>query len=337
GVSVALDAETAVIGAVGKHEGGLANAGAAYVFTLSDGTWTERQKLSPPKFEQDEYFGAAVAVSGETALIGAFGDDVGANADQGAAHVFVRSGTVCSHQQRLTAGDGSANDQFGSAVAISGDTAVIGAFGKDFDGEDQGAAYVFSRSGTTWSQQPRLFASDGEAGDNFRAAVAISGDTLPARAPFDDVGGNADQGSAHVFQICQGLAQQQKITANNGGIYDYFGDAVAISGDTAVVGAPFDDIGGNGDQGSAYVFVRDGATGKQQQKLTATNGAAQDFFGVSVAIDGDTLIVGAHGPKPNPGAAYVFVRNGATWTQQQMLTPSDGGNYDRFSFSVAIS
>src|SRR5215475_10782706 len=243
GFSVALDAETAVIGACGKHEGGAANAGAAYVFNRSGGTWTERQKLSPPNLEQDDFFGAAVAVSGDTALIGAFGDDIGANADQGAAHVFVRSGTVWTRQQRLTAVDGSASDQFGSAVALSGDTAVIGAFGKDFDGEDQGAAYVFSRSGTTWSQQPRLFASDGEAGDNFGAAVAISGDTMLAGAPFDDVGGNADQGSAHVFQICQGLAQQQKFTVNNGEAYEYFGASVAISGDTAVVGAPMDDVG----------------------------------------------------------------------------------------------
>jgi hypothetical protein len=337
GISVALDAGTAVIGAVGKHDGGVANAGAAYVFTLSDGTWTERQKLSPANLEQDDYFGAAVAVSGDTALIGAFGDDIGANANQGSAYVFVRSGTVWTGQQLLTASDGSADDQFGSAVAISGDTAVIGAFGKDFDGEDQGAGYAFSRSGTTWSQQPRLFASDGEAGDMFGAAVAISGDTMLAGAPFDDVGGNANQGSAHVFQICQGLAQQQKITANNGAIYDYFGQAVAISGDTAVVGAPNDDVGGNVAQGSAYVFVRDGATWKQQQRLTATNGEAFDWLGISVAISGDTVIVGALGPNPNPGVVYVFVRNGATWTQQQMLTPSDGGFYDRFGFSVAIS
>src|SRR5262249_39266825 len=185
----------------------------------------------------------------------------------------------------------------------------------------------------TWSQQPRLFASDGEAGDNFGAAVAISGDTMLAGAPFDDVGGNADQGSAHVFQICQGLAQQQKITANDGAAYDDFGESVAISGDTAVVGASNGDVGGNADQGSAYVFVRDGATWKQQQKLTATNGAARGWFGASVAISGDTVIVGAMGQ----GAAYIFVRNGATWAQQQILTSPDGAPPDQFGHSVAIS
>src|SRR5262249_50831155 len=112
GFSVALDAETAVIGASGKDENAATDAGAAYAFTLVDGTWTEQQKLSFNNLEQGDFFGAAVAVSGDTALIGAFGDDIGANTDQGSAHVFVRSGTVWTRQQRIIANDGSADDKF---------------------------------------------------------------------------------------------------------------------------------------------------------------------------------------------------------------------------------
>ena len=340
GVSVAIDAETAVIGASGKTERGDAAAGAAYVFTLSGGAWTAQQKLLPDISAPDNFFGAAVAVSGDTALIGSFGDDIGANANQGAAVVFVRSGSTWTKQEKLTAADGSADDKFGIAVALSGDTAVIGAIGDDVNGADQGSAYVFSRAGVTWSQQPRLLDALGETDDKFGAPVAISGDTVLIGASFDDIGGNANQGSASAFVIRQGLAEQQKLTAAYGAANDLFGDPVAICGDTVVVGASNNEIGGNYRQGSVNVFVRDGATWTHQQRLTADDGAAWDTFGDSVAISGDTVIVGATWASPGgnteQGAAYVFTRNGATWTQQQKLTASDGVAYDYFG-EVAIS
>ncbi len=287
----------------------------------------------------DNFFGAAVAVSGDTALIGSFGDDIGANANQGAAVVFVRSGSTWTKQEKLTAADGSADDKFGIAVALSGDTAVIGAIGDDLGGADRGSAYVFSRTGLAWSQQPRLLDTLGENDDRFAAPVAISGDTLLIGASFDDVGGNANQGSASVFVICKGLAEQQKLTATNGSASDFFGDSVAISGDTAIVGAPGNNIGGNSRQGSANIFIRSGATWTQQQRLTAADGAADDLFGTSVAISGDTVVAGAYcdiGGNADQGAAYVFVRNGSTWTQQQKLTASDGAAGANFT-RVAIS
>lgn len=340
GVSVALDAETAVIGASGKTERGDSAAGATYVFTLLAGTWAAQQKLLPDISAVDNFFGAAVAVSGDTALIGAFGDDIDVNVDQGAAVVFVRSAGVWTKQQRLTSADGSANDKFGFSVALSGDVAVVGAIGDDISGSDQGSAYVYSRSGESWSQQPRLLDPLGGTDDKFGAPVAISGDALLVGASFDDIWGNANQGSASIFVICQGLTEQQKLTAANGGASDFFGYSVAISGDTAVVGSIDSDIGGKANQGSANVFVRTGATWTQQQRLTAADGAASDGFGVSVAISGDTAVVGAvfddPGGNSEQGSAYVFVRSGATWTQQQKLTASDGAAGDHFS-SVAIS
>ena len=341
GFSVALDAETAVIGAGGKVEGGNVGAGAAYAFTLSDGTWSEQQKLLPDISAAGNFFGSAVAISGDTALIGSWGDDIGENVDQGSAVVFVRSGETWTKQRKLTADGGSGDDKFGLSVALSGDTAVIGVIGEDFGYADQGAVYVFSRVGTEWSQQPRLFAPDGEADDKFGAPVAISGDTVVVGASFDDVGGNANQGSAHVFDICQALAEQDQLTGNIGAESEYFGVKVAISGDTAVVGAKFDTVDGNEKQGSAYVFVRTGARWTRQQMLTGSNSAADDWFGSSVGISGDTVIVGATdeevGANTDQGSAYIFVRNGTTWTQQQRLTSSDGGMYDHFGQSVAIS
>jgi FG-GAP repeat protein/putative Ig domain-containing protein len=340
GVSVAIDAETVVIGASGRTERGEAAAGAAYVFALSGGAWTAQQKLLPDISAADNFFGAAVAVSGDTALIGSFGDDIGANTNQGAAVVFVRSGSTWTKQEKLTAADGSAEDKFGMSVALSGDTAVIGAIGDDVNGADQGSAYVFSRTGVAWSQQPRLLDTLGGKDDKFGAPVAISCDTVLIGASFDDIDGNANQGSASAFVICQGLAEQQKLTAAYGAEDDYFGDSVAISGDTVIVGAPENDIGGNADQGSANIFIRSGATWTHQQRLTAADGAANDDFGNSVAISGDTVVVGAifddPGGNSEQGSAYVFVRNGPTWTQQQKLTASDGAQGDHFS-EVAIS
>jgi hypothetical protein len=258
GISVALDTETMVIGASGKDDGGAAGAGAAYVFTQIGPTWTAQQKLLPNNSEANDFFGVAVAVSGDTALVGASGEDTGANADKGAAFVFVREDTTWTQQQKLTATRGSAGDNFGLSVAVSGDTAVVGVIGDDLGFADQGSAYLFSRSGTAWSQQPRAFAGSGETDDKFGTSVAISGDTVLVGAAFDDVGSNANQGSASVFVLGQGFVEQDQLTANNGEAGDVFGHAVAISGDTAVVGAPQNSLGGNQSQGSAYVFVREG-------------------------------------------------------------------------------
>ncbi|MBM3949797.1 MAG: hypothetical protein FJ312_11295, partial [SAR202 cluster bacterium] len=237
-----------------------------------------------------------------------YSDDVGSNDNQGSAYVFVRSGATWSQQAKLTASDGGTEDRFGDSVAVSGDTAVVGARGEN---SAQGSAYVFVRSGATWSQQAKLTASDGAEDDVFGISVAVSGDTAVVGALFDDVGSNDDQGSAYVF-VRSGAtwSQQAKLTASDGAARDQFGYSVVVSGDTAVVGAGGDDIGSNGDQGSAYVFVRSGATWSQQAKLTASDGATDDEFGRSVAVSGDTAVVGPWsdnvGSNLDQGSAYVF-------------------------------
>ncbi len=343
GNAVAISGETVVVGASVDDIGANANQGSAYVFVRNGTTWSEQQKLTASDGTASDFFGQSVAISGETVVVGANADDIGANSNQGSAYVFVRSGTTWSQQQKLTASDGAAGDLFGVSVAISGETVVAGASGGNIGANsDQGAAYVFVRSGTIWSAQQKLTASDGAAGDNFGVSVSVSGETAVVGALSDDIGANANQGSAYVF-VRNGTTwtQQQQLTASDGAANDQVGFSVAVSGETVVVGAWQDDTGANTNQGSAYVFVRSGTTWSQQQKLTASDGAANDLFGNSVAISGETVVVGAIGDtigaNSGQGSAYVFVRAGTTWSEQQKLTVSDGALNDNFGSWVATS
>ncbi|HKC84366.1 MAG TPA: FG-GAP repeat protein, partial [Blastocatellia bacterium] len=227
-------------------------------------------------------------------------------------------------RQKLTAVDGAASNYFGAAVAFSGNTLVIGAPNNNGMEDDQGSVYVFTRNGATWTLQQKLTARDGAANSGFGFSIAISGDTVVIGALSDDIGANRDQGSAYVFTRSGAVwTQQQKLIAQDGAANDIFGYSVAISGDTVVIGAPLNDIGASRDQGSAYVFTRNGAVWTQQQKLTANDGAANDSLGGSVAISGDTVVVGENidkvGATEGHGSAYVFTRNGTVWTQQQKL------------------
>src|SRR5205085_941741 len=175
-------------------------------------TFTQFGNLTASDGAADDLFGDSVALSGDAALVGAVFDAIGANSNQGSAYVFVRSGTTWTQQQKLTASDGATNDQFGRSVALSGNTALVGADGGN---ANQGSAYVFVRSGTIWMQQQKLIASDGAVGDFFGVSVALSGETVFVAASSDDIGANASQGSAYVF-VRTGTAwtQQQKLTAS---------------------------------------------------------------------------------------------------------------------------
>lgn len=234
---------------------------------------------------------------------------------------------VFTQQAKLTAADGAANDSFGTSVALSGDTALIGAPG---NAGSRGAAYVFVRTGSTWTWEGKLTANDGVAGDLFGWSVALSGDAALVGAYQDDGG----KGSAYVF-VRSGTAwsQQAKLMASDGVALDRFGVSVSLSGDTALVGANQDDSS----RGSAYVFVRTGTVWIQQGKLTAADGAANDSFGISVSISGETALVGANQDDSSRGSAYIFVRTGTTWQQQAKLGASDGVASDEFGRSVSLS
>jgi MYXO-CTERM domain-containing protein len=343
GLSVSVFGDTALVGASLNDVGTKTDQGSAYVFVRSGTTWTQQAKLTAGDGAAFDAFGSSVSVTGDTAVIGAFQDDVSTSTDQGSAYVFVRSGSAWTQQAKLTAGDGAANDAFGSSVSVSGDTALLGAHQDDIGiSTNQGSAYVFVRTGTTWTQQAKLTAGDGVTADTFGYSVSVSGDTALVGAYWDNIGANTDQGSAYVFvRSGTSWSEQAKLTASDGAAFDYFGSSVSVSGDTAVVGAYFDDVGANVNQGSAYVFVRSGTAWTQQAKLTAGDGAANDSFGSSVSVSGDTTLAGAYaddlGANTNQGSTSVFVRAGTSWTQLTKLTAGEGSANDNFGFSVSLS
>lgn len=302
GVSVAIQGNTAIVGANLDDVSPNADQGSAYVFTRSGTTWTQQAQLTAAGGAAGDQFGIAVAIADDAVIVGASLDDVGGTNNQGSAYVFTRSGTTWTQQAQLTAAGGAASDQFGASVALSGDTAIIGARLDDVAGlVDQGSAYIFVRSGATWTQQAQLIATAGDIGDNFGASVAISGDTAIIGARADDVGANPDQGSASIF-IRSGTTwtQQAQLSVAGGAASDQFGIAVAISGQTVIVGANRSDWGTSGNQGSVSVFTRSGTTWSLQAQLTASDGAANDDFGRSVGLSGDFAIIGA--PTDDVGA-----------------------------------
>ena len=234
-------------------------------------------------------------------------------------------------QAELTASDGVAADQFGWAVSVSQDTAVVGAVSEN---ASQGAAYVSVRSGASWSQQQKLTASDGAAEDFFGFAVAVSGDTAVVGAWHKTIASENERGAAYVFVRSGGVwTQQQELTASDGAAGDGFGYSVSISGDTAVVGAP----GRNGGLGAAYIFARRGGVWSQQQEVAASDSAANDYLGFSVSISGTMVVAGAPNAHGYRGAAYLFALTGGMWLQQQELTASDAVADDAFGYSVSLS
>jgi len=262
--------------------------------------------------------GYSVSLDLNTAIAGAPFED-GAGTDRGAAYVHTRSGTTWTQQQKLTASDTEDGDIFGASVAIDGDTAIVGAPYESTGGTQSGAAYVFTRSGSTWTEQQKLVASDASSFSEFGASVAISGNTVIVGA-YQDNGAGSSRGAAYVFTRSGSTwTQQQKLAASDPEDFAYFGWSVSIQNDDAVVGARLKGDGGS-NRGAAYVFTRSGATWTQQQKLTASDTADNDEFGISVSIDQNTVIVGADrrlGFGVDNGAAYVFTRSGSTWTQEQ--------------------
>ena len=381
GCSVAICGDTIVVGAMGEDSNGvgvngdeadtsLFRAGAAYVFVRSGTAWTQQAYLKASNPGREDLFGASIAISGDTVVVGAVNERSNASgvngneADDsffgaGAAYVFARSGTVWSQQAYLKASNTDRFYSFGKAVAIESNTIVVGADREwsnaagvngneaNRSAEDAGAAYVFVRDGTAWTQEAYLKASNTDEGDRFGAAVAISGNTVVVGANAEasraiGVGGNqadnsaGSSGAVYVF-LRSGTTwnQQAYLKASNtnaiGSFGQFFGKSVDISADTIIIGAPLESsraTGINGDQvdnsarhsGAAYVFSRNTGAWAQQAYLKASISASRDLFGSSVAILGDSLIVGApfedssstgvnsipDTAAPDAGAAYVF-------------------------------
>jgi hypothetical protein len=310
---------------------------------------TERKLMASDGAIDDE-FGKSVSMSGDYAIVGAYGDD-DKGTESGSAYIFDRTGGSWSQVAKLTASDGAADDHFGYSVSMSGDYAIVGAYGDDDNGTESGSAYLFEKPGTGWSnmtETAKLTASDGAADDRFGYSISISGDYAIVGAEYDDDNGT-ESGSAYIFKKpvagWANMTQTAKLTASDGALGDWFGYSVSISGDYAIVGTLLDDDNGL-NSGSAYLFekpVAGWANMTETAKLTASDGGILHRFGISVSISGDYAIVGARGDDDNgiaSGSAYLFEKPGTGWanmTETAKLTASDGAPNDQFGNSVSIS
>lgn len=327
----------------------IVNAGTAGKCSFANqlsGHFSQKQKLQPNQPVGSTGFANAVAVSGDTMIVGASGYDAAPTTgiNIGAAYVFVRNSSgVWTQQAQLNAADGAAGDEFGYSVAISGETIVVGSWRSNAPTSNSGAAYVFTRTGTSWTQQQKLTAADGAADDEFGNAVAIDGNTIAVGSHSADQPSGGHAGAIYIFNRSGSVwTQAQKLIPNGAVLFgDFLGESVAMSGDTLVAGALGDQEPSRTNRGTVYVYARSGGAWSQQQKLIVPDSQPSTQLGASVAIDGDTLISGALGDtpttsSPNQGAAYVFSRSGGAWSLQQRLTASDAAMSDFFGWSVAV-
>jgi hypothetical protein len=316
GWSVSISGDYAIVGAQDDDDKGV-DSGSAYIFERTGSSWTEVAKLTPSDGRWGHVFGWSVSISGDFAIVSAVGDYSFA----GAAYIFERTGSIWTEVDKLTASDRITQDYFGNSVSISGNYAIVGSLLNDVSG----AAYIFERTGSSWTEVDKLSANDGATGDYFGYSVSISGNCAIVGAYEDDDKGE-DSGSAYIFEKTGGTwIEVAKLTASDGAAGYNFGLSVCIDSNYAVVSA-FE---------AAYIFERIGNSWTEVAKFTVSGSSPK-----SVSISGNYAIVGASGDDDNgfgSGAAYIFERIGSSWIEVAKLTASDGAAYDFFGYSVSIS
>ena len=313
----------------------------------------QQAKLTASDGAAHDMFGWAVAIQGNTVVVGAPGHDIGGNNGQGAAYVFLKRGNAWANMTqlaKLTASDGTSDDWFGSSVAISNGTIAIGAESAQSGNGSvrSGAAYIYVKPGSGWMNMPetaKLTPTDGIDMDRFGGSIAISGDTVVVGADGANIGSKHNQGKVYVFvkpgSGWTNMTETAQMTAGDGEAQDFLGSSVSIYGDIVAAGAP----GDQSNQGSVYVFKRP-QTGwtdiHQTAKLMASDGAPDDYLGFSVAIDKDTIVTGASDQtlaQVNQGAVYIFVKSGADWidgNETAKFMAIDAMKDDHFGYAVAI-
>ncbi len=297
--------------------------GTVYLFVHNGTQWIQQGRLK----QEIDFFGSTADISGDAVVVGAWGDNA-TQVASGAAYIYVRSGTNWAFQQKIKAGDPGVDDNFGWSVAISGNTVVVGAPYDNIGGNDAGSAYVFTRSGTAWSQQQRLNATDPAATDWFGLVVDVSGDWAVIGSPQDDDGGNAT-GSAYLYERTGAAwASRGKLSASDRAAGDNLGRAITLgeNAETLVLGV----ASKSASRGAAYLYTRTVTTWTERRKLTASNQVTGDSFGAAVAIAGETILCGATGDDSgvtNAGSAHVFTRSFgdpaavAAWARNYLYYP----------------
>ncbi|MCA9273041.1 MAG: hypothetical protein KDA31_08355 [Phycisphaerales bacterium] len=332
-----------IVGAPKDNTNGLA-AGAAHIYRRVGSSWVYEDKLLAVAETGDDEFGAAVAIDGDIAVVGASLDsDPDGRTYAGSAYVFEFDGVSWNQSQKLIAPDQASFDRFGYSVAISGDSILIGSpFDSDNGQNSSGSVYVFTREGAKgWVFDTKLHASDPRQFSNFGDGIAVSGDTAIIAASRDrEIG--IESGAAYIFRRdASGWSEQTKLQSNDIAADDRFGYSVAISGDAIMVGAPGEDSGGEF-AGAAYAFRFNGTNWTQEDKMRPTAITTGDVFGTSVAIQDDLVIVGSissviGGLGDGMGSAYVYRYTGFDWDQEDAIIPAGAVPFDWFGASVSLA
>lgn len=342
GVSTSISGNYAFVGAYLDDIGANADQGSVSIYQYNGSSWVFMNKITDPTGEAGDQFGVSLSISGNYAVVGALGDNVGVNANQGSVTIYRYNGTNWVFMQQLIDPTGAAGDNFGFSVSISGNYIIVGASGDAIGSNaSQGSASIFQYNGTSWVFMQQLIDATGSATDVFGYSVSISGNYAIVGAPLDDVGLNLEQGSASIYKYDGSTwVLMQKLTDATGAGDDLFGTSVSISGDYAIVGAASDNIGSNSAQGSASAYRYDGSSWVLMQKLTDANGGPGDNFGYSVSISGNYVIVGAYfddvGSQLDQGSASIYLRMGLGWQKLQYVTDPGGNPNDYLGSAIAF-
>ena len=337
GYSTGICKYQAVIGAY-KRDHNTTDTGAVYVYSYKDLKWQMIQKLVAQDSDRQDYFGASVSIHDIHLAVGAYNvDDIGHSA--GAAYIFEKKGDQWTETAKLFASDGSQNDYFGHSVGIFNGKMIVGAYKADSFGKDTGAAYVYEKHGDEWKESIKLLPENLNRFDYFGYATSISGNHIIVGAYGDDSRG-ACSGAAYIFEnIDNQWKFIKKLIPDASKTNDYSGYSVDISDKYAVLGAHKADIKGP-NSGAAYVFERTNNRWLEIKSLYPWSAKGYDYFGASVAIAGDYIIVGAYGDSKNgrlAGGAYVFQLVDGIWEECVYITASEGSPNDKFGSSVSIS
>jgi len=336
GASVGLTSTTALVGAPGDDFPGGGKSRSAYVFerSVSTGSWIETAKISKPGLADPNLGEEQVAVSGDTFIMSL--PPVSPNK---AASIYRKSAGTWSEETVLVPREGSRYDGFGRSVSVAGNLLAVGSPGDDpGEAENSGAVYVYERNAQAWEQQARLTATAPTQGEQVGSAVALSGDTLVVGCPPQQYyTPPTATGHAYVFRRAGAGWNVEATLLPGDATPQRFGYAVAISGDTAIIGAPLADTNRGSRTGAAFVFVRQGGQWTQQARLVGSDLTDNDQSGTAVAIDGDTVAIGSPNYGPNSGAVYVFTWSGSSWREQAILRAAMAAPQDRLGYSVAVS
>ena len=341
GRSIAVDGDCVVVGAAEGSDDAAVGPGAAYVFRTIGNEYVQEAKLVAPDAELGAEFGRAVAVQGNTIVVGARFASSGGVERAGAAYVYRKTRGAWTFEQKVTAGDSLPEDNFGRAVAIENDVLVVTARKEDISVANDGAAYVFRKTGRGWEQEAKLTASDATDEARFGQSVAARGNLVIVGAR--DADGPVADGAGAVYLFSRfgdQWVEFAKLTASDGAVGDQFAFNLAVDGNVIAVGARRADPFGRKDAGAVYLFELHGNQWYEIGKLTASDARAGDELGHSVAMSGDFVAVGARradiSGKKDQGAVYVFRRSGNHWEEEAKIQASDGEAGDEFGHSLSV-